>query len=82
MKRFEEFNILGQTKDALYRLARINFGKDGSLYVSFPGLPQTEGIAAKLYFPGGSTTRTLELKQHGKVTSQGYFVFGFNVSLL
>jgi len=58
-------------KGTVYRLFRIDFGTDGSIYISFPYYKTSNGLVAKVVMPPSTTGQydSLSLSDHGKCTS-------------
>ena len=70
MVRFRSFDIVVNSEAALRRIAKVEFARDGSIYVYFPGFIDTSGIACRGVLRAGvSGATTLDLKENGKVTT-------------
>src|SRR6266496_590892 len=67
--RFKVFDIVANVHATSRRIAKVEFGKDGSVYVFFPGFANTSGILCRAVFRGGIPTTTLDLKENGRVTN-------------
>ena len=70
MARFEKFDIIVKTSSSSHRIAKIEFSKDGSIYVFFPGFIHTTGILCRAVLNAGvNSPNNIDLKDNGKVTS-------------
>lgn len=72
MIRCQKFDVVIDWRGTLRRLAKVMFGKDGSLYVMFPGFRNYPGIASHLVMPAtpeGHGSRDYRLSDNGRVTS-------------
>lgn len=72
IKRFqaERFVFAVQGKNNRYKIFQVFFGKDGSLYISFPYFDINEGLVTILTLPPILTESNISLEPGGKVTSQ------------
>ncbi len=69
MVRFKSFDIVANSHAVLRRIAKVEFGANGSIYVFFPGFFDTSGIACRAALRAGiSGSTTLDLKENGRVT--------------
>ena len=70
MARFKSFDIVANAFGTLRRVAKIEFGADGSIYIFFPGFIDTSGIACCAVMRAGVSGQTnLDLKDNGRVTN-------------
>ncbi len=70
MVRFQSFDIVASVYAALWRIAKVEFARDGSVYVYFPGFIDSSGIVCRAALRAGvSGATTLDLKENGRVTS-------------
>jgi hypothetical protein len=67
--RCKEFNIITVSSGRPHRIAKIIFGSDGSIYVTFPSFSRSDGLAAVLTLAGNAKyPASLDLAKYGKVT--------------
>lgn len=67
--RCKKFNIIAVSSGKPHRIAKIIFGNDGSIYVTFPSFSRSDGLAAVLPLTGGAKyPASLNLAKYGKVT--------------
>lgn len=65
----KEFNIITVSSDRPHRIAKIIFGSDGSIYVTFPSFSCNDGLAAVLTLTDNTKyPASLDLAKYGKVT--------------
>ena len=69
MYRMKEFNLVTRAGNCLRRIAKIQFGGDGSIYCMFPGLPKISGIAARARVEAKISSTNIDLKGSGRTTS-------------
>jgi hypothetical protein len=70
MVRFKSFDIVVKISGVLRRIAKIEFNRDGSIYVFFPGFAKTEGIVCRARLRAGQSGQTnLDLTENGRVTA-------------
>lgn len=70
MARFKSFDIVANALGVPRRLAKVEFGGDGSVYIFFPGFADTSGIVCRAVMRAGVSGQTiLDLKDNGRVTS-------------
>lgn len=63
---YTDFVLLVATPDAAFKIARITFGRDGSVYVQFPYCVEKEGWIGVLPIPPGREgPTTYTLSEHG-----------------
>ena len=68
--RAERIVCVLKTSDKRYKAFQIAWGRDGSLYVTFPYFPHREGILTSFTLPGNGRRETvLNLEEGGKVAS-------------
>ena len=68
--RFKSFSLTVKLLDCFYRIAKLVFASDGSIYVCFPSFIKTEGIACSARLIGGDNgQKTLDLTENGRVTA-------------
>jgi len=63
--------ITATYKGNRYKIFRIDFGTDGSIYISFPYYQHSDGIVGKIIMPPSNTGQyeALKLSDNGKCTS-------------
>lgn len=62
-----EFTIVARTPFGAFKLFKITFGRDGSIYVPFPYMDKKRGILAEADPASESDPRTLNLRRNGTI---------------
>ncbi len=76
--RSSEFSVTVCTPTSVHRVLKLLFGRDGSIYVTFPGLTISEGIAAPVTVPPGEQFLNINMtaKQTGHVVKYSHHASG------
>lgn len=70
MPRWRSFDILAHRETIHRRIAKVQFQRDGSIFVFLPGFATTSGILCRAVAHAGiQPDHQISLKEHGKVTN-------------
>lgn len=70
MPRLRSCDIVASTGRCRYRIAKLQFAKDGSIYVFFPDFAHTDGLACRILLRAtAGTTVNFNLTESGFVTT-------------